>query len=86
MKYSSLAEFYKDRSLFVTGATGFMGKVDNQNYLCLESELLIISYAAGYDREIFALVPWRRVNLFVDEIQKRSAAKGSTRGPPGQPG
>jgi hypothetical protein len=32
MKYSSLAEFYKDRSLFVTGATGFMGKVGQTKY------------------------------------------------------
>jgi hypothetical protein len=54
--------------------------------LCCQSELLMMSCAAGYGREIAALVPWRRVNLFVDEVQKRSAAEGSTRGTPDQPG
>lgn len=27
MEKSTVAEFYKDRSVFVTGGTGFMGKV-----------------------------------------------------------
>ncbi len=27
MELSSIAEFYKGRSVFITGATGFMGKV-----------------------------------------------------------
>lgn len=31
-------------------------------------------------------MPWYRVDLFVDEVQKGSAAKGATRGPPHQPG
>jgi hypothetical protein len=46
----------------------------------------MMSIAAGYGREIAALVPWHRVNISVDEVQKGSAAKGSTRGTPDQPG
>lgn len=44
MEHSQIAEFYKGRSVFITGATGFMGKVLVEKLLrsCPEVERLYV--------------------------------------------
>ena len=38
---SPVVEFYDNKVVFITGATGFMGKVDNQNKTLIISQLVL---------------------------------------------
>lgn len=72
MKESKIAEFYQDKSIFITGATGFMGKVLVEKLLrsCpgIERVYLLLRPSKGKD------VTCRLEELINNEVQIESVS------------
>lgn len=72
MKESKIAEYYQDKSIFITGATGFMGKVLVEKLLrsCpgIERVYLLLRPSKGKD------VTCRLEELINNEVQIESVS------------
>ena len=76
---NSVQEFYKDKSIFITGGSGFMGKVliEKLLYSCSDLKELIIlmrpkrGKSAQERVEDFAKIPVSHLNFYYKNIKKK---------------
>ncbi|XP_065348976.1 putative fatty acyl-CoA reductase CG5065 [Cloeon dipterum] len=71
-KYPSLAEFYQGRTLFITGATGFMGKILLEKLLrsCPEVECIYLLMRAKRGQQPRSRLDTLLSNPIFDEVRK----------------
>lgn len=75
---SEIANFYANKSIFITGATGFMGKVSYIPYLFFpKDQPLNFVNAKGPGGKTAPILSWYQTNIPFVEIEKRTGRQAT---------
>lgn len=78
--YISIPQFYAGRSVFITGGTGFMGKVIWMTFSRGQHYARWIYFAVSdIGGKIAEIMYGNRANLYIDEAEARTRSRGSPR-------
>lgn len=67
--YISIPEFYDGRSIFITGGTGFMGKVSKFQ---LKFVSLLMKFIVGSSRKATSILSWNQKHLPFNQTKART--------------